>query len=130
MEFILAIFVAYDIYLIIGKLKVLRRQRDTLLSNLNDFLAKLVSLSEAGLKKNGWDGNNKIIFNSEDEAEDFIIIDQYLMPIANEVSTHCKRLLRIPFSFVPENKSVEYVREKYKKYLPILNIAYKKFMIK
>lgn len=80
------------------------------------------------MKKHNWK-DSPVNVTTEIEAEDYVIIKYGLMPIASKIAWHCVRLNIIPFSFVPKDKSVEYIKQKYQKYLPIINDAYKRFVI-
>lgn len=80
------------------------------------------------MKKHNWK-DGPVNVTTEIEVEDYVIIKYGLMPIASKIAWHCVRLNIIPFSFVPKNRSVEYIKQKYQKYLPIINDAYKRFII-
>jgi hypothetical protein len=85
-----------------------------------------MNLSEAGMKKHGW--QDQVNVTTELEAEDFVIIKYGLMPLASKIGWHCLRLNFIPFSFVSKAKSSEYIKRKYQRYLPIINEAYERFV--
>ena len=129
MDIILSIIVPFFLsYYLTRIFLALRRQRNNLLAQLNQLCSKVISLSEAGMKKHNWkDGSVNV--TTEIEAEDYVIIKYGLMPIASKIAWHCVRLNIMPFSFVPKDKSVEYIKRKYQKYLPIINDAYKRFVI-
>lgn len=115
-------------YYIIRLFFALRLQRNNLLAQLSQLCSKVINLSEAGMKKHSWkDGFVNV--TTEIESEDYVIIKYGLMPIASKITWHCVRLYIIPFSFVPKDKSAEYIKQKYQKYLPIINEAYKRFII-
>lgn len=80
------------------------------------------------MKKHNWK-DGPVNITTEIEAEDYVIIKYGLMPIASKITWHCLRLNLIPFSFVPKDKSAKYIKQKYQKYLPIINTAYKRFVI-
>lgn len=129
MDIILSIIVPFLLsYYITRLFLALRRQRNNLLTQLNQLCSKIINLSEAGMKKHNWK-DGPVNVTTEIEAEDYVIIKYGLMPIASKIAWHCVRLNLIPFSFVSKDKSVEYIKQKYQKYLPIINDAYKRFVI-
>lgn len=129
MNIILSIIVPFFLsYYLTRLFLILRRQRNNLLAQLNQLCSKIINLSEAGMKKHNWK-DELVNVTTEIEAEDYVIIKYGLMPIASKIAWHCVRLNIIPFSFVPKDKSAEYIKQKYQKYLPIINDAYKRFVI-
>lgn len=129
MDIILSIIVPFFLsYYLTRLFLVLRHQRNNLLTQLNQLCSKIINLSEAGMKKHNWK-DGPVNVTTEIEAEDYVIIKYGLMPIASKIAWHCVRLNIIPFSFVPKDKSAEYIKQKYQKYLPIINDAYKRFVI-
>jgi hypothetical protein len=129
MNIILSIIVPFFLsYYLTRLFLILRRQRNNLLAQLNQLCSKIINLSEAGMKKHNWK-DGLVNVTTEIEAEDYVIIKYGLMPIASKIAWHCVRLNIIPFSFVPKDKSAEYIKRKYQKYLPIINDAYKRFVI-
>jgi hypothetical protein len=129
MNIILFIIVPFFLsYYLTRLFLILRRQRNNLLAQLNQLYSKIINLSEAGMKKHNWK-DSPVNVTTEIEAEDYVIIKYGLMPIASKIAWHCVRLNIIPFSFVPKGKSAEYIKQKYQKYLPIINDAYKRFII-
>ena len=129
MDIILSTIVPFFLsYYLTRLFLILRRQRNNLLAQLNQLCSKIINLSEAGMKKHNWK-DGLISVTTEIEVEDYIIIKYGLMPIASKIAWHCLRLNLIPFSFVPRDKSVKYIKQKYQKYLPIINDAYKRFVI-
>jgi hypothetical protein len=129
MNIILSIIVPFFLsYYLTRLFLILRRQRNNLLAQLNQLCSKIINLSEAGMKKHNWK-DGLVNVTTEIEAEDYVIIKYGLMPIASKIAWHCVQLNIIPFSFVPKDKSAEYIKRKYQKYLPIINDAYKRFVI-
>ena len=129
MDIILSTIVPFFLsYYLTRLFLILRRQRNNLLAQLNQLCSKIINLSEAGMKKHNWK-DGLISVTTEIEVEDYIIIKYGLMPIASKIAWHCVRLNIIPFSFVPRDKSAKYIKQKYQKYLPIINDAYKRFVI-
>lgn len=129
MDIILSIIVPFLLsYYITRLFLALRHQRNNLLTQLNQLCSKIINLSEAGMKKHNWK-DGPVNVTTEIEAEDYVIIKYGLMPIASKIAWHCVRLNLIPFSFVTKDKSAEYIKQKYQKYLPIINDAYKRFVI-
>lgn len=127
MSYLLVIAIAFlATYLVTEINTVLIKGRAAYGKVLLDFNDRISEVVKAGLSK--YDKQSEEELNEDinpENLEDFLILLS-LVAILHDVNAECVRVHNNPFMYVPNAE--KRLSKKFRKHLPTLNLAYKKFI--